>query len=999
MKNITYINAGAGSGKTYRLTEEMVTLVENGKCTPSQIIASTFTTDAAADLKKNAREKFLQRGLITQAAELDSAAIGTVHSIGLQYIKKYWYKLGLSATVETITDDAKKSYLNRTMTRVVKDDDITAFREYAETFGIKMPISTKFNYDFWKSLVQKSVETADAFGISDLTVSEKKSLDLAKLLLGNDGRFAFMSGRTTKSENELRDMYYGCIERIFRIARDWYALFDQFKEEHGLIEFNDMESKFITLLEDKEVQSEISQTIKYVFVDEFQDSNPKQIKIFDLLSELVAHSYWVGDPKQAIYGFRGCDTVLVEALTDSIIQDKKEGINGMDYDTLKESRRSVEPLVNTTSEVFTQVFDDLDPEMVKLTAHRTESLPDNTPALWHWEQQKTLDPGKSRPSVSKGKLFNSIARQVRDMIDGNGDVNYVIDKDSGNVRKLKCSDIALLARSNNDVDELMEALKAKDIPVVCESKVDVNCKELRLVHLLLNYMIDESPLLKAEIAHLLWDMKTADVLNKKVLPDFSKLDNLKEKLKPLPVADVVKSLIIELDLFHQCQKWGKADQRQRNLQAIVEDAKTFDSNAETLGEASTIEHYLDHLDNEDEGVTVKEGFFKEGVTVKTYHKSKGLQWNIVILCSLDNDPLKDNTLKKRFAVGVNYVRMNEPSAGQLYSDYYLTCLPAFLSASNSNLQPDMIADIDTLTTYRQYVDRIKYEERRLLYVGVTRARDYLVTTSLEGKEMSWLTTSGITPNITSTGNHQAIWGNGVGVSESRFVRVNDDGTYQSLSEPDKYSCRKEKIVVTEAECKYLSPSKMVDESLQESIQPRVIYPVQDEKPHPIHVGSGDEYDIMGTCIHNIYAIYRPESDRAEMKCRAQKIIDAYGMNKMLPDVDSILDSIDGLYDYLEKRYGKAVRIEHEVPFRNERAGQVIVGEMDLLWYTSPSECVLIDFKNYPGIISDVLKKEQKEYVGKRAAQLNAYEDALTAAGAVVKDKLIYYSVLGYLISL
>ena len=55
MKNITYINAGAGSGKTYRLTEEMVNKVKDGFCTPSQIIASTFTNDAAADLKKNAR--------------------------------------------------------------------------------------------------------------------------------------------------------------------------------------------------------------------------------------------------------------------------------------------------------------------------------------------------------------------------------------------------------------------------------------------------------------------------------------------------------------------------------------------------------------------------------------------------------------------------------------------------------------------------------------------------------------------------------------------------------------------------------------------------------------------------------------------------------------------------------------------------------------------------------------------------------------------------------
>ena len=998
MKNITYINAGAGSGKTYRLTDEMAILVEKGLCTPSQIIASTFTNAAAADLKKNAREKFLQRDLIPQAAELDSAAIGTVHSIGLQYIKKYWYKLGLSATVEPITDTSKKEYMNRTLTRVVVDGDMAVFRDFAETFKIKKSRSKKFDYDFWKTLVRDLVEKADAFGIRDLRVSEGKSLELAKLLVGAPGRFAFLSG-TSRSESELREMYYDCVRRIFRIAKDWQARFERFKEDYGLVEFNDMESKFITLLEDDEVKDEIRGTIKYVFVDEFQDSNPKQIKIFDLLSDLVERSFWVGDPKQAIYGFRGCDTLLVQALTDRIVDAK--GTDEMNYDTLKVSRRSVKPLVDTTSEVFTRVFDgSIDPEMVKLTAHRTEALPGNIPALWHWEQMKTLEPGKKIASASKEKLFRSIARQLRDIVDGTGDIKYVIDKDSGEVRKIRCSDIAVLARSNSDVDEIAAALRSKDIPVIRESVVDANSKELRLVRLLLNYMIDDSPLLKAEIAHLLYGIKTEEVLKQEALPDFGTLDEMKERLKILPVADIVKTFVVELDLINRCQKWGNAEERRRNLQAIIEDAQDFDINAETLGEASTVEHYLDHLDNEDEGVKVKEGFFRDGVSVITYHHSKGLQWNLVVLCSLDNDAMNDHSLKKRFVFGVNYVRESDPAADRLYSDYYLTCLPSFFSSAQSNLLPDMENAVNTLPTYVQYVDRVNYEARRLLYVGVTRARDYLVSTSLEKKEMKWLTASGITPDLSGTGAFRAVWSKGKDISESRFVQVNDDGTYVSRPEPSTYMCRQEKPIVREAEGKFLSPSRLVDEELRDEVTISVVYPVDDEKPHTIKVGSGDEYDIMGTCIHNIYAIYRPDADREAMRERARRIVGAYGMEKMLPDVESILDSVDGLYRFLEKRYGKAMKVEHEVPFRHTKDGQVVSGEMDLLWYTSPTESVLIDFKNYPGVIGKVLdKKNKKEYVGKYAVQLKAYGDALAAVGVSVKDKLIYYSVLGCLIAL
>lgn len=998
MQNITYINAGAGSGKTYRLTEEMVNKVKQGLCTPSQIIASTFTNDAAADLKKNAREKFMRHGLFSEAAELDSAAIGTVHSIGLRYIKKYWYKLGLSASVETITEEAKMGYLNRTLTKVVTDDDVSAFRDYAETFGVKQSISTKYNYSFWKPLVQGVVETADAFGINDLTVSKNKSLDLAKLLLGTNGRFAFMQN-PTKSENEMRTMYYGCIERIFKIAREWSQLFEQFKEEHGLIEFNDMESKFIQLLQDDEVRADISLSVKYVFVDEFQDSNPKQIQIFDILSDLVEHSYWVGDPKQAIYGFRGCDTVLVQALTDKIVKDWKNKVGGMIFDRLDESRRSLKPLVDTTSAVFTNVFDNLDTDMVVLKAHRTESLPNNTPALWHWEQQKTLEPGQKRSSASKEKLFNSIARQIRDIVDGNSEIKYVFDKDSRAPRLAQYSDIAVLARSNEDVKKITSALQAKDIPVVMESTVDVNCKELRLVRLLLNYIIDESPLLKTEIAHLLYGVKTTEVIEDKQkvleLADFDKMTSLKERVKTLPVTDIVKTLVVELDIINRCQKWGNAEKRQRTLQAVIEDAKSFDDNAVALGQASSIEHYLEHLD--EEGVTVKVGFFREGVRVLTYHRSKGLQWNIAILCSLDDDSLNEKKLKKRFVFGVNYVRTTEPKAENLYSDYYLTCLPTFLSASNSNLPAEMLADIDPLDPYTQYKDRLYYESQRLLYVGVTRARDYLITTSQEGKKMQWLLDCGITPVINGTADYQAIWGKGTGIELSRFVQVYDDGTYVGKPEPSDYYCRKENNSATVFDVKYLSPSKMEDDTMAQQVQPKVLYPVQNHTPRPIKVGNGDEYDVMGTCIHNIFAIYSPNAARQEMINKAQQAVKAFGMDRMLPDAEGIIDSIAGLYQYLEEQYGKAVKVEHEVPFRHENNGQIISGEMDLLWYTADKECILIDFKNYPGSMSNALDKTNKEYVGKHAAQLKAYEDALVDAGINVTAKLIYYAVLGCLV--
>ena len=111
------------------------------------------------------------------------------------------------------------------------------------------------------------------------------------------------------------------IERIPRIsisiipkhAFEWFAISEKKYEAKDL-------------LTDENLSAEIKMDYRYLFVDEYQDCSPIQVKIFDRLSELMEHSYWVGDYKQAIYGFRGSDTALTKAVADAItLKDGKEG--------------------------------------------------------------------------------------------------------------------------------------------------------------------------------------------------------------------------------------------------------------------------------------------------------------------------------------------------------------------------------------------------------------------------------------------------------------------------------------------------------------------------------------------------------------------------------------------------------------------------------------------------------------------------------------------------
>jgi superfamily I DNA/RNA helicase len=96
MKNVTYINASAGSGKTYTLTHTLADLIGDKKVKPEQVIMTTFTVKAASEMKEEAKKVLYEKGLFEQASRLDQAMIGTIHSVANALINKYWFFLGLS---------------------------------------------------------------------------------------------------------------------------------------------------------------------------------------------------------------------------------------------------------------------------------------------------------------------------------------------------------------------------------------------------------------------------------------------------------------------------------------------------------------------------------------------------------------------------------------------------------------------------------------------------------------------------------------------------------------------------------------------------------------------------------------------------------------------------------------------------------------------------------------------------------------------------------------
>ena len=429
MKNVTYVSAGAGSGKTYFLTDKLSSILEKGEVKGENVMMTTFTELAAGELKRKAKAKLYSKKMVREAEEVDMATIGTIHSVAMTFLEKYWYLLGFSPKINVLSDEDKDFFLSQSLNSILSDDDVAFLSDVAETLVIPVPGNNKgFYKEFWKEQVKSIVENARLYSIDSLKDSlnaslsftarmrkegcviqnnkkevnnelesfercfnslpdRSKSEDRKNLISEAKRRVkyseenlqlkdlvwfknSFMAKFNLKATNEFFSLspffsqlsnifessnYWDYIDeyikRVFSVASLWRQNYLEYKKRMRVIDFDDMERCFLSLLDIPEVQEDIKKQYKVVFVDEYQDCSPLQVKMFDKISELVERSYWVGDLKQAIYGFRGTDTNLVQKVVNKVTSSFGSG-----KESLEKSWRSNKNLVKFTNNAFSRAF-------------------------------------------------------------------------------------------------------------------------------------------------------------------------------------------------------------------------------------------------------------------------------------------------------------------------------------------------------------------------------------------------------------------------------------------------------------------------------------------------------------------------------------------------------------------------------------------------------------------------------------------------------------------
>jgi ATP-dependent exoDNAse (exonuclease V) beta subunit len=103
--NITFIAAGAGSGKTFRVIQEIQTRLIAGSCRPDGLIATTFTIKAANELSERIRQNLYRGGNHPLAERLNEASIGTVDKVCKQILTRFAFEAGVSPQIEVLAEE------------------------------------------------------------------------------------------------------------------------------------------------------------------------------------------------------------------------------------------------------------------------------------------------------------------------------------------------------------------------------------------------------------------------------------------------------------------------------------------------------------------------------------------------------------------------------------------------------------------------------------------------------------------------------------------------------------------------------------------------------------------------------------------------------------------------------------------------------------------------------------------------------------------------------
>ena len=303
---------------------------------------------------------------------------------------------------------------------------------------------------------------------SEKSVFSKRFDDIKTLL----GKF----GETADYKNSIsycKEVTFALIELCEQFKNEY----EKIKKSKNAYDYNDIERFTLKLFEDEKILSQIKNSYKQIFVDEFQDANLIQEKILNCLSH-DNNLFFVGDLKQAIYGFRQSNSKIFERLTKEFDKDENSKSLGLNCNF-----RTTEKVLDFINKVFnvimTEKIASVDYTKVNLVAQaKFEEEKDTTVEL-------DILYGKEEKEKAKNFVYD-IKTDVNDEMDSHIlEASYISNKITNllsqkiydvnlkKYRNVEYKDICILFRTRTHQDKFVSQLNSCGIPTIENSNKDL----------------------------------------------------------------------------------------------------------------------------------------------------------------------------------------------------------------------------------------------------------------------------------------------------------------------------------------------------------------------------------------------------------------------------------------------------------------------------------------------------------------------------------------------
>ena len=677
MDKNTFISASAGTGKTYRLVEEYIEILRSDeKLGIENILAITFTEKAAAEMKERVA-KAIREQIDEAASESERVRWKEINSRVMH------------AWISTI-----HSFCARILRESILNTNSDLDPGFSIITGTKKILELQALGRFFSHNLDSLDEMINIFGL------DKTHKILEECLSKQRHNMYLYSPNDNKDKEETAEKISKATAVCHEAFRKLNSEYEELTLKKAQLDFEQLLEETRKMLNDNtEIAEGYSKRFKYILVDEFQDTDELQAEI---ISKLTASGnvkvLFVGDDKQSIYRFRGANVEIFN-LTRKQFEEKANAT-----DTLGKSYRSHPEIVKFHNIFFKKVMSN-----PMLEAFASKYGKDVEALEPHGDKREK----RVRILESKDKDHaGPVAAYIRSLLDE--DLDFREEK-AIVTRKIRPGDIAILLRKFKNVEQYQEALESNGIPYyTVGSRKFFQRPEIAGLIAFVSFLgnpaddraflsfflspawggtLQAAARLKEKYSHF-YDciMKSKDEFFADLRMIITRYSRLARLLKP---GEILDSFVGETDYLPKMTLLAMPEQCLANVIKFLQISKQLDSLGISLREFSrNIKLYSEEAD---EGEAALENEKSDSVKIMTVHQAKGLEFPVVIVAEMTENPRKDT-----------------PSL--LFDTATKTFTLYNTELTNEGLDMFYRADL------RKQVE----EEKRTLYVALTRPREILV---------------------------------------------------------------------------------------------------------------------------------------------------------------------------------------------------------------------------------------------------------------------------------